>query len=78
MDVFHDLISLVIVAETVFVRAKKHNCQPFCGPDGRIDCSDSMFSLRPAPLSYLCMRVRILGVLKIVCCCENKSWMTVD
>ena len=33
-----------------------------------IDCSDSVRSLRPAPLSYLCVRVRILRVLKIVCC----------
>ena len=31
-----------------------------------------MCSLRPAPLSYLCVRVRILGVLKIVCCCTIK------
>ena len=38
----------------------KHNCQPFCGPEGRFDCSDSVSSLRPAPFFYLCVRVRIL------------------
>ena len=31
-----------------------------------------MCSLQPVPLSYLCMRMRILGVLKIVCCCTIK------
>ena len=31
-----------------------------------------MCSLRPASFSYLCARVRILGVLKIVCCCRIK------
>ena len=51
---------------------RKHNCQPFCDPEGRFDCSDSVCSLRPAPLSCLCVRVRILGVLKIVCCCTIK------
>jgi len=50
-------------------RSRKHNCQPFCGPEGWSDCSDSVCSLWPAPLSYLCTRVRILGVLKTVCCC---------
>ena len=53
-------------------RPRKYNCQPFCGPEVRTDCSDSVFSLRPAPLSYLWVRVRILGVLKIVCCCTIK------
>ena len=43
---------------------RKHNCQPFCGPEGRFHCSDSVCSLRPAPFSYLCVRVRILGVLR--------------
>ena len=51
---------------------RKHNCQPFCGPEGRFYCSDSVCSLRPAPFSYLCVRVRILCVLKIVCCCRIK------
>ena len=51
---------------------RKHNCQPFCGPEGRFDCNDSVCSLRPAPLSYLCVRVWILGVLKFVCCCTIK------
>ena len=40
----------------------KHNCQPFCGPDGRFYCSDSVCSLWPAPFSYLCVSVRILCV----------------
>ena len=52
--------------------SRKHNCQPFCGPEGRFHCSDSVCSLRPTQFSYLCMRVRILGVLKIVCCCRIK------
>ena len=43
---------------------RKHKCRPFCGPEGRFDCSESVFSLRPAPHCYLCMRVRILCVLK--------------
>ena len=51
---------------------RKHNCQPFCGPEGWFDCSDSVLSLWPMPLSYLCVWVRILGVLKIVCCCTIK------
>ena len=50
--------------------SKKHNCQPFCGPEGRFDYSNC--SLRPAPFSYLCVQLRILGVLKIVCCCRIK------
>ena len=40
----------------------KHNCQPFCGPEGRFYCSDSVCSLWPAPFSYLCVSVMILGV----------------
>ena len=40
----------------------KHNCQPFCGPEGRFYCSDSVCSLWPTPFSYLCVSVRILGV----------------
>ena len=39
----------------------KHNCQPFCGPEGRFYCSDSVCSLWPAPFSYLCVSVMILG-----------------
>ena len=54
---------------------RKHSCQPFCGPEGRFYCSDSVCSLRPAPFSYLCMRVRILGMLKIVCSWANKTWL---
>ena len=40
----------------------KHNCQPFCDPEGRFYCSDSVCSLWPAPFSYLCVSVRILWV----------------
>ena len=54
-------------------RPRKHNRQPFCGPEGRFHCSDSVCSLLPALFSYLCMRVRILGVLKIVCCWANNT-----
>ena len=39
---------------------------------GRFYCSDSVCSLWPAPFSYLCVRVRILCVLKIVCSCRIK------
>ena len=49
----------------------KHNCQPFCGPEGRFYCSDSVCSLRPAPFSYLCVRVRILGVLRKLSAAEQ-------
>ena len=40
----------------------KHNCQPFCGPEGRFYCSDSVCSLWPLPFSYLCVSVMILCV----------------
>ena len=40
----------------------KHSCQPFCGPEGRFYCSDSVCSLWPAPFSYLCVSVMILWV----------------
>ena len=40
----------------------KHSCQPFCGPEGRFYCSDSVCSLWPAPFSYLCVSVVILCV----------------
>ena len=40
----------------------KHSCQPFCGPEGRFYCSDSVCFLWPAPFSYLCVSVMILGV----------------
>ena len=40
----------------------KHNCQPFCGPEGRFYCSDSVCSLWPAPFFYLCVSVMILCV----------------
>ena len=39
---------------------RKHSCQPFCGPEGRFYCSDSVCSLWPAPFSYLCVRQRVL------------------
>ena len=53
----------------------KHNCQPFCGPEGRFYCSDSVCSLWPAPFSYLCVRVMILCVLKTVCGWTSKNWL---
>ena len=53
----------------------KHNCQPFCGPEGRFYCSDSVCSLWPAPFSYLCVSVMILGVLKTVCGWTSKNWL---
>ena len=53
----------------------KHNCQPFCGPEGRFYCSDSVCSLWPAPFSYLCVSVMILGVLKTVCGWTSKTWL---
>ena len=40
----------------------KHNCQPFCGPEGRFYCSDSVCSLWPAPFSCLCVSMMILCV----------------
>ena len=54
---------------------RKHSCQPFCGPEGHFYCSDSVCSLWPAPFSYLCVSVRILGVLKIVCGWASKTWL---
>ena len=53
----------------------KHNCQPFCGPEGRFYCSDSVCSLWPAPFSYLCVSVMILCVLKTVCGWTSKTWL---
>ena len=43
--------------------------------EGRFYCSDSVCSLWPAPFSYLCVSVRILGVLKIVCGWASKTWL---
>ena len=37
----------------------KYSCQPFCGPEGRFYCSDSVCSLWPAPFFYLCVSVMI-------------------
>ena len=53
----------------------KHNCQPFCGPEGRFYCSDSVCSLWPAPFSYLCVSVMIVCVLKTVCGWTSKNWL---
>ena len=53
----------------------KHSCQPFCGPEGRFYCSDSVCSLWPAPFSYLCVSVMILCVLKTVCGWTSKNWL---
>ena len=41
----------------------KHSCQPFCGPEGRFYCSDSVCSLWPAPFSYLCVLLSISVVI---------------
>ena len=65
-----DLIRVVTAEKIVLVQAEKTQMWPFCGPEGRFDCSESVFSLRPAPPCYLCVRVSILCVLKIVCCWE--------
>ena len=54
---------------------KHGNCQPFCGPEGRFYCSDSVCSLWPAPFSYLCVSVMILCVLKTVCGWTSKNWL---
>ena len=50
---------------------RKHSC----GPEGRFYCSDSVCSLWPAQFSYLCVRGRILCVLKIVCGWASKTWL---
>ena len=49
----------------------KHNCQPFCGPEGRFYCSDSVCS----PAVLLSMRAsEDLGCAeKVVCCCRIKA-----
>ena len=69
------MIWLVMLRKLYLCGLRKHNCQPFCGPEGRFYCSNSMCSLRPAQFSYLCVCVRILGVLKVVCCWANKTWL---
>ena len=51
----------------------KHNCQPFCGPEGRFYCSDSVCSLWPAPFSYLCVSVMILWVCWKLCGWTSKN-----
>ena len=57
---------------------RKHNCQPFCGPEGRFHCSDSMCSLQPALFSYLdacergfwvCWKLSAAVAIKPDCCC---------
>ena len=53
----------------------KHNCQPFCGPEGRFYCSDSVCSLWPAPFSYLCVSVMILCVCWKLCGWTSKNWL---
>ena len=64
IDVFRGLISLAIVEENVLVSAGQGNTIVSHFVVQRAD-----LILRPAPFSYLCERVRVLGVLKIVCCC---------
>ena len=41
--------------------------QPFCGPEGRFDCSERVFSLRPVPPCHLCVRVIILCIVQELC-----------
>ena len=59
------LIGLVIVEESICAGQRNTIVSHFCGPEGRFYCRDSV--LGPVPFSYLCVRVRISGVLKIVC-----------
>ena len=40
--------------------------QPFCGPEGRFDCSDSVCSLRPAPLSFIVQQQKFFSTHKIL------------
>ena len=52
---------------------RKHNCQPFCGPEGLFHCSDSVSSLRPAPFSVIYAGAWGFCVCwEIVCCCRIK------
>ena len=52
---------------TVFVRAEETltSVSHFVVQRADFIVADSVCSLRPAPFSYLCVRVRILGVLKL-------------
>ena len=69
---FYDLITSVIVEETICAGQGNtiHSVVKRADLIVAIACFPQ---LRPAPFSYLCVGVRILGVLKIVCCCENKT-----
>ena len=64
---FHDLISVIVIVEKmIFVWAKETQIsQPFCGPEGRFDCSESVFSLRRPVPPFSGVRVIILCTLKI-------------
>ena len=67
-------VSAVVFVMTGLLRAKETQLSAILWSIGLIfDCSDSVCSLRPTPFSYLCVHVRILGVLKIVCCWANKT-----
>ena len=57
------------------MRARETQLSAILWSRGLINCSDSVCSLRPEPFSYLCVRVRILCVLKIVCGWANKTWL---
>ena len=61
LDVFHDLISLVIAEKMILVWAKETQMLAIFDPEGRFDCSESVFFLRPAPPCYLCVRMIIFG-----------------
>ena len=58
------MVDSFCVAQVLLVldEASSMLCQPFCGPEGRFYCSDSVCSLWPAPFSYLCVSVMILCV----------------
>ena len=59
------MVDSFCVAQVLLVldEASSMLCQPFCGPEGRFYCSDSVCnSLWPAPFSYLCVSVMILFV----------------
>ena len=48
------------------MRAKETQLSASCGPEGRFYCSNSVCSLWPAPFSYLCVSVRILGLVDVI------------
>ena len=60
------IVALLLAARAVLLSmraSEDFGCAENCLCTIKPDCC----SLRPASFSYLCVRVRILGVLKIVC-----------